>query len=712
MSRKNRMLLLAFSSAVLLALAAVRLVRPIMATFKSQLAAAASDALGMEVGFGRVGLSPASGFELSVKNVTARKDGAEALAIKELRVKLDLSRLLRHETKVTRLTLVAPVVHLVRHKDGTFNFAGGGRASGKAVAITRLVVRQGRLVYADEGAGRGAEAEGLELDLNNFVYGGRRGDGPLRKIFFAGEIRCAALKTGGLDAAELSLWVNAGRGVFKAEPFSLKAASLAGGGSLLADVGGAAPVYRLDYVSGPFLVEDVLPGLYRGDSVWKTLRGSGVLRAGLAAAGKTAGELSRSLNGTVQFDGKDLRLPAKEGQPDLLRAEAARVTADAAALAAGGNRLKLVSLSKPVVFLRRQAGPARGRAASPAAPAKPFLIDELDASGGNLVYSAEKSSGTVTAENVDLALKRFSYGGRGGVAAKISFSGGEVKCSTLAFAGAVSTGVASGVAAVKGVYRFSPLRLKMFGGEGSGSLKADLAVSPPRYALAYTLRRFRIGGFLAAFSGGKAGPGNIRGLAELELNVNARGNGPAELAHTLAGRVALSGKRMVLPGMDVDEVITKYVRSQNFNLLDVGAFLLAGPLGPAVTKSYNFADAGLSRGRNGVIQRLASVWKVRDGTAAAEDVALATGKYRIAMKGGLDLADGHFDGVTVAVLDKKGCAAYTQKIQGTFGHPEIGKITMLASLAGPVLGVLETVQKLNPFQQCEVFYSGTVPQPE
>jgi AsmA protein len=103
---------------------------------------------------------------------------------------------------------------------------------------------------------------------------------------------------------------------------------------------------------------------------------------------------------------------------------------------------------------------------------------------------------------------------------------------------------------------------------------------------------------------------------------------------------------------------------------------------------------------------------VKDGTAVAEDVALATAKFRLAMKGGLDVADGHFDGVTVAVLDKKGCAAYTQRIQGTFGHPEIGKITMLTSLAGPVLGVLETVQKLNPFQQCEVFYKGSVAQPE
>lgn len=706
------MLLLFAFSAVLLALAAVRLIRPMINAFRDRLAAKASEALGMEVFFGQMALSPASGFELSVKGLGARKDGVEALAMKELRIKLDPLRLLRREAKITRLTLVAPVIYLARHKDGSFNFSGGRAFSGKAAAIARLVVRQGRLVYTDEETGLGVEADGVEFDIDNFTYGGRRDDGPLKKVFFAGEIRCAALKTEGLSATAVSLRLNAGKGVFKADPFSLTAAGMTGGGSLLLDLGAPAPVYKMSYASGRFKLEDVLPVLYRGDSVWRDLRGSAVLRADVAASGSGAEALRRSLAGTVALEGKDLRLPARGGGPDFLKAEAVVAAADASNLARGSLRLKSVSLAKPAVYLRRQAASGPKSAGRPAAAAQPFLIDELSAAGGSFIYAADKGSKIVTSENVDLTLKGFSYGGSGGTAAEVSLGGGELKCSTFTFGGEAATGLVLGVTAVKSVFGISPLRMKVFGGEGSGRLQAYLGASTPRYTLFYTLRQFRMGEFLTVFSRGKAGPRDVRGRADLDVNLTARGKDPAELVHTLAGRVALRGKGLALPGIGVDEVITKYVRSQNFNLLDVGAFLLAGPLGPAVTKSYNFADAGLSRGKNGVVLGLSSIWSVKDGTARAEDVALATLKYRLAMKGGLDLADGHFEGVKVAVLDKKGCAAYEQSIQGTFAHPTIGKITMLTSLAGPVLGVLDTVQKLNPFQQCEVFYSGSVPQPK
>ena len=202
------------------------------------------------MGLGQVGLSPAAGFELSVKGLGARKAGVEALEMRELRVKLDLTKLLKRRVRITRITLVAPVVFLVRHKDGSFNFSGGRAALGKTTAVNRVVVHQGRLVYTDKGTGRRVEAEGLELNLNNLVYGGRPGDGPLKKIFFAGDIRCAALKTDGLSVTGLSLWINSGKGLFKADHLAFEAAGVAGGGSLLADINSGTPAYKLSYVSG------------------------------------------------------------------------------------------------------------------------------------------------------------------------------------------------------------------------------------------------------------------------------------------------------------------------------------------------------------------------------------------------------------------------------------------------------------------------------
>ncbi len=109
------------------------------------------------------------------------------------------------------------------------------------------------------------------------------------------------------------------------------------------------------------------------------------------------------------------------------------------------------------------------------------------------------------------------------------------------------------------------------------------------------------------------------------------------MKRSMNGDVSLSGDNLMLSGLDIDALIPKYERSQNFNLVDVGAYLLVGPFGPVLTKSYNFGSVyEESRGGKGTIRKFVSNWKVKNGVAGAIDVALATKKYRIAMKGGLD----------------------------------------------------------------------------
>ena len=147
--------------------------------------------------------------------------------------------------------------------------------------------------------------------------------------------------------------------------------------------------------------------------------------------------------------------------------------------------------------------------------------------------------------------------------------------------------------------------------------------------------------------------------------------------------------------------------------MDVGAFFLAGPLGPALTKSYSSARLYQeSKGGKGIIRKLVSVWNIKDGLAAATDVALASKKHRIALKGGLDLINERFVDTTIAVLDKGGCAVYSQKVSGPFRNPHTEKASMVKSLAGPLLNVLDNARKFLQDEECPVFYSGSVAHPE
>jgi len=196
-------------------------------------------------------------------------------------------------------------------------------------------------------------------------------------------------------------------------------------------------------------------------------------------------------------------------------------------------------------------------------------------------------------------------------------------------------------------------------------------------------------------------------------DLSLRGKDADEMKRTLSGNVSLRGDGLTLHGMEIDGILSKVDEAQKLNLADVGAFLLAGPLGSGAMKGYRYGGLYRSATREGEtrITRLVSDWTVRDGVADARDVAFSTGKNRIALKGKLDLVNGRFVDVTVAVLDEKGCAKIHQNISGPFGDPRMEKTSVLQSFAEPILGLFEQARKLMGRSSCEPFYTGTVPHP-
>ena len=47
---------------------------------------------------------------------------------------------------------------------------------------------------------------------------------------------------------------------------------------------------------------------------------------------------------------------------------------------------------------------------------------------------------------------------------------------------------------------------------------------------------------------------------------------------------------MIFDGIDLDDILQRYNRSQKFNLTDVSAFMIAGPFGAVVTKGSDFTS--------------------------------------------------------------------------------------------------------------------------
>jgi AsmA protein len=100
------------------------------------------------------------------------------------------------------------------------------------------------------------------------------------------------------------------------------------------------------------------------------------------------------------------------------------------------------------------------------------------------------------------------------------------------------------------------------------------------------------------------------------------------------------------------------------------------------------------------------------GVLRATDVAMATSENRIALTGGLDFAEQRFDGMTVALVDEKGCVKVKQEIRGPFAKPDLGKPSVLRTLTGPAVRMLKRTKDLLPGGPCEVFYAGSVAPPQ
>jgi AsmA protein len=265
----------------------------------------------------------------------------------------------------------------------------------------------------------------------------------------------------------------------------------------------------------------------------------------------------------------------------------------------------------------------------------------------------------------------------------------------------------SKVSAAGGHFVLNDLSLDAFGGKGTGTFVADTSERTPRFELSLDVPRCRVEDVLEGLRADRL----IGGEAALKMDVRAAGRNKDELTQTLSGEVSLSGSGLKTYDLDVDKLIKKFDQTRGFNLLDFAAFFVAGPLGPIATKGYAFGRVYQQLGTGeGTLDRLLTTWSINDGLAEAKDCALATKKNRVAFVGKLELVQGVYQDAAIAVLNKRGCSSYTEKLSGPIGGRQpIGKRTMKA-LAGPFVGFFQKLHlALDP--KCDVFYSGSVPHP-
>lgn len=128
--------------------------------------------------------------------------------------------------------------------------------------------------------------------------------------------------------------------------------------------------------------------------------------------------------------------------------------------------------------------------------------------------------------------------------------------------------------------------MRIFGGDGTGCVQRVAKSGHAEYAVDFAIARLRFEEVLGTFRQKK----NIVGELDLESHLTMRGETVEEMTRTARGTVSLRGHDFRLENLDLDRLLARADRSQQFNLVDIGAFLVAGPLGTLLTKGYDFAS--------------------------------------------------------------------------------------------------------------------------
>lgn len=396
---------------------------------------------------------------------------------------------------------------------------------------------------------------------------------------------------------------------------------------------------------------------------------------------------------------------------DLASAKQASLGIDLLPLLQKEVRIGKIALKRPRISIERDSDGKFNFEKPEQAGGGSTALDlaKVSLSDGTLLYRDKQSGEGLEAANCNLNARRLrlAEGKSSDFLKHLSFTA-ELACGEIRTKDFAVFDMKFSVAGKHGVFELKPVTMRIFGAQGSGSIRADFSGAAPLYHVRYSLSQFRIEELFSALSPQKFAEGPM----DFSANLSMQGKTVNETIQTVEGQISLRGENLTLNGSDLDREFARFESSQTFSLVDAGAFFFVGPLGLAATKGYDFAGIFRGSGGSSEIRALVSDWKVERGVAQAQDVAMATNQNRIALIGKLDFVNEQFDDMTMALVDARGCAKVRQKIRGSFRKPVVEKPGVLKSLAGPALKLLKKGRDIFPGGECEVFYAGSVAPPK
>jgi len=289
---------------------------------------------------------------------------------------------------------------------------------------------------------------------------------------------------------------------------------------------------------------------------------------------------------------------------------------------------------------------------------------------------------------------------------RLSFSGGDLNCKTVTASKFNGTDLKlHAVAPGGGVYDFKPITLQAFGSPASADFHARIAGDDETYDADLSVPDVQISRALADLGFRPIADGHV----DLSGDLAYQGRTHKDILKSATGGISFHGSDVTLRGYDLDKELTRFERTQRFDLADFLGLFVGDGAGILATKGYDYGR--LIQGRRGGVSHIHEAvadLQVSHGTVHTRDVAMSTDTHRVAAQGKLDLATDDFDQVTLAVVDAKGCVIAEDQLDGSIRQPKMKKPGIIRTVLGPVRHLVNKGEDLFTKHGCSVFYDGSV----
>ena len=566
-------------------------------------------------------------------------------AISSAHVSLDLLPLLSKQVVVNQIQLSGVKINLVKHKDGSTNIddlLGGGSvqaagnkpaATGKSSAgssaapqvkldIASVNIDHTDLNYHDEGSGARYALNDLTLKT------GRIAAGEQTPLELSAHVQASQPKLDVAIQAKTGLDVDLEHSRYQVKGLDLQATGNAAGVANLAlQVSGDAAADLAKHTIDAHKLTLSVSGKQGGNDLAATL-----------ALPSLTGSMTRfgSKDLSLSMDAKGDALPGKHVSSKMNGSFAYDGDKQDFSLNLAGGLLQ--SKVKAMVAVSNFANPHIRFTAD----VDQFDLDTYFPPSAKQPGGAPASGGSAAAQPekpFDLsALKKLNLDGKIHVG---SLKAHNVKVSNINV----------DIKAHHGVLNVSPLSAKLYNGGLNGSVTVNAVTSTPVFTVNQTLSGIDIGPLLKD----AANFGSLEGKGNVALNVSTRGNLVSALKRSLAGSASVNLADGAIRGIN----IAKKLRE---------AQAMFGKGGSSQTQA---AD----QNEKTDFSSLKASFKIRNGVAHNDDLALLSPLLRVTGSGDIDIGHDSLNYVTKAKL--------VGSLQGQGGQSNLSGLTVPVRLSGP-----------------------------